>query len=263
MLLLLVELSDRNDLFGLSKATWLSVVGSIFAAALFLFIESTVRAINVTEKNVEQELYRRLVHEQGILDVHNQRGDDRVTELYRKLISNAETRIWAIGMTNGHFVIQHLPAICERMVKRPLDVIVAFWDPEASILRPQSYEGSTAPISLLSLQSHLEGKHIQDDDLTQTVRRRQDQIRSAIEPLTPLIGHIRIFEIAHVANFTCLVVDDQVFFFPFLAGPDSTNNPTIRCATDGRIGEAILHHLSHLLGSKEHSTVYWEAGGVK
>ncbi|MFG2327032.1 hypothetical protein [Streptomyces sp. NPDC048568] len=261
LLLLAIQISSSAKILGLSKDTWVNVTGSVFAAALFLFIESAVQAVKGVEESVERSTYREMVEEQGILEVFSQRGDDRVLTLYEQLISGAERRVWAIGMTNGHFVHQHLEEICARLRRRPLDVVISFWDPDSVVSGPTTHASSSTPLSLLSLQSQLEGKHISSDDLKQTVRRRQSQIQEAVERLgAHLMGRVRIIDITHVANFTCLIVDDQVFFFPFLAGPDSTNNPTIRCSKEGQIGRAICRHMDHLMGSPEHGRVFWEKG---
>ncbi|MEU1599334.1 hypothetical protein ABZ468_42675 [Streptomyces sp. NPDC005708] len=259
LLLLVIQLSSSAKILGLSKDTWLNVAGSVFATALFLFIESAVQAVKGVEESVEKNAYREIVEEQGILEVFSQRGDDRVLALYERLISDAESRIWAIGMTNGHFVHQHLQEICARLHRQPLDVVIAFWDPDTTVSRPTAPGSSSASVNLLSVQSQLEGKHISSDDLKQTVRVRQEQVQEAVDRIgTQLAGRVRIVDITHVANFTCLIVDDQVFFFPFLAGPDSTNNPTLRCSAQGQIGRAICRHVEHLLASPEHTRIFWE-----
>jgi len=64
-------------------------------------------------------------------------------------------------------------------------------------------------------------------------------------------GQWRIANVSCVTNFTCMIVDDDVFFFPFLSGPDSTNNPTVWCSATHGVGRAIVDHIEKLLANSD------------
>lgn len=233
---------DTASFAGLSRASWFNVAGSLLATALFLFIQGLINLVRGAEEAVYKDKYQLFVEQHGLKDLFQQRGSGDAVHLYGRLIESARARVWAAGMTNRHFADQHSERLGDLLRARSVDVVVAFWEPRAFLI---TREPDGAKHRILSVQSTLEHSQAQEwDTVVANTQRRIGQVVGS-----PITGTLRILNISHVCNFSCLIIDDDVFFFPFLAGPDSTNDPTIHCRADIGIGKAIVDHLAELFAA--------------
>lgn len=252
LLLVLADLSADDGTLNVSKAALLGVSGSIFAASAFLFLQSLVDAISGTAENVYHTYYRDLADRCGLKSLFSQRGGDDVISLYSSLISRARSRVWAVGMTNRHFLLQHKDALIEVLRSHQVDVRISFWDPTAAI------QCNGEQQTLIGLQDRAEtGRLHSSSDWNRVITDRQRAFAGEIAAAGSLRGHVRIFNTRSPAAFSCLLVDDDLFFFPFLAMLESTNHPTIRCDAMTGIGKDITQHVSLLLATELLSTVVY------
>ncbi|WP_437304472.1 hypothetical protein [Sorangium sp. So ce388] len=235
------EISPERGVWGISKASWLSVCGGVFASFLFLCIQSALIALSTTNRDVYRAAFDDLVEKHGVKAVFSQRGSDDIKALYKKLLAAPHHRVWAIGMTNKHFVEQHLASLVDTLRKYEIDLVIAFWDPATTLTVKQNGGRSR---SIIEAQAALEGSPGSRWD--EVISKRQRRIVDAVNG-QPIRGEIRIVNISSVTSFSCFVIDDDVFFFPFLAHADSTNDPTIHCAAEGSIGNSIIEHFTKLL----------------
>jgi hypothetical protein len=51
-------------------------------------------------------------------------------------------------------------------------------------------------------------------------------------------------------NFSCMVVDSSVFFFPYLAAGESWQQPMLYTSSQTGIGENIVKHLTKIFNSQ-------------
>ncbi|NUQ77827.1 MAG: hypothetical protein HUU21_30190 [Polyangiaceae bacterium] len=245
ILFIAAEVSPTEGTWGISKASWLSVCGGVFASFLFLCIQSMLSALKATNRDMYKAAFNELVEKHGIKTVFSQRGSDDVITLYRKLLSSPRRRIWAIGMTNKHFVDQHLESLVHVLTSYQIDLVIAFWDPSTTLIVRQN--GGRAR-SIIEAQSALEGNP--GSKWGETIRQRQLRIANAVKD-QPIRGDVRIVNVSSVTSFSCFIIDDDLFFFPFLANTDSTNDPTIYCAAEGSVGRSIIDHFTKLLQNSE------------
>jgi hypothetical protein len=256
LLLMLSENSSVAGTWGISKATWLSVCGSVFASFLFLCIQSALSALRGANSDVYRLAYDDLVEKHGVKTVFSQRGSEEVKALYKKLLTSPRRRIWAIGMTNKHFVEQHMSAVVSTLKTHEIDAIIAFWDP-ATTLAVKHNGGKTR--SIIEAQSALEGTPgSRWDDVISTRQRRIVDAMSG----QAIRGQLRIVNISLTTSFSCFVIDDDIFFFPFLAHADSTNDPTIHCVATGSIGISLIAHFTKLLEHSEICATAFEQKGA-
>jgi len=252
----LAELSGQQGTFlALSKASWLSVTASMFAATLFLFLQSFMNLINSAEDNIYRIKYDEFVEKFKLKQIFPQRGSTDILDIYKTLTGNAEKRIWAIGMTNRHFMTQHRENMTKALRDKPIDIIIAFWNPTTSL--NSIINGEQKSHNMLDIQYHLEDGAPANSSWEETIKNRQREFRDHIKRNSPIKGELRIVNLSHPTNFTCFVIDDELFFFPFLSGPESTNDPTIQCCINDGVGKRIYDHFARILnGNLIVDTVY-------
>jgi hypothetical protein len=256
LFLFLAEWSSNNGTFNVSKVTLQGVSGSVFAAALFLVLQSVIDALSEAKREVYSTYYKDVADKHGIKELFSQRGGDDVVGQYRHVISRAKNRIWAVGMTNRHFLLQNQDAILDRVSSHKVDVRISFWDPKPSI----DIDGQQ--MSLIGLQATVEaGSKKVTADWNHVIEERQRSLVQVIEAGGSLRGEVRLLNTRNPAAFTCLIVDDDVFFFPFLAMPESTNHPTIRCDATLGIGKEIATHVKHQFDSDLLTTCVYHRHG--
>jgi hypothetical protein len=238
-----------------SKNSWLSVTASMFAATLFLFLQSFMNLINSTEDNLYKLKYEEFVETFKLKEIFPQRGSIDIVNLYQKLTKKAEKRIWAIGMTNRHFIDQHKDSITKALQNHNIDIVIAFWNPTSTI--ESIINGKQKKHNMLDIQYALEDAASSNTNWEDSIKERQRKFKNHIEENSPLKGELRIVDLSHPTNFTCFVIDDELFFFPFLSGPESTNDPTIHCNITDGIGKRIYDHFDRVLnGNFIVDTVY-------
>lgn len=101
----------------------LSIVTSILAGCIiFLIVELSNKIFLAGEKDSYKSFYNDLFIVQGLENIFSSRG---INEEYGKRILKANSRIWAIGMTNTNLIQHQLKNIIERVSnKEGLDVII-------------------------------------------------------------------------------------------------------------------------------------------
>ncbi|HUW10616.1 MAG TPA: hypothetical protein VM537_12865 [Anaerolineae bacterium] len=247
--LLMTRTQDLDkSTWGVSSAVWLAVTGSVLASALFGLIQWVISSAAESSQSLLKDSYRGLVEENGIRQVFSQRGDDVVLKVYKELIARAEERVWAIGQTNRHFTDQHKDALAKALDRRGMDVVVAFWNPLTELVTPSHAVGRRC---IVEVQSAIERTPGSSEGWRNEIAQRQASLAAAFSKAEPMKGQWRIANVSCVTNFTCMIVDDDVFFFPFLSGPDSTNNPTVWCSATHGVGRAIVDHIEKLLANSD------------
>ena len=242
----IAEISNQQGTFlTLSNESWLSVTASMFAATLFLLLQSFINLINSSEENTYQRKYNEFVETYKLKNIYNQRGSTEIVDKYKKLIENAKKRVWAIGMTNRHLLEQHNEKIKQNLLNKNIDIVIAFWNPTSKI--NSKINGEYAEFNMLDIQHLLESSHVGDTDWEQQINNRQRNFKNHINLLQNIKGEIRIVNLSHATNFSCFLIDDDLFFFPFLSGPESTDDPIIQCAINDGIGARIYEHFNKIL----------------
>ena len=190
-----------------------------------------------------------LVDEQGLKNIFTQRGSENAVKTYADLIRNADKRVWAIGMTNRHFLRQHTHTLLEGLKTKDLDVVISFWNPSATLRVPleDASEDAQTERSIIEVQATLEQGASPNTDWANLVAEVELEFIKRLDELPSIAGQVKILHCSHTSNFTCLVIDTDLFFFPFLDGTDSTNDPIIHCQTTRGIGRRIELHLSGLI----------------
>jgi hypothetical protein len=243
--LLVWGIESRSAPFcGINADSWRAVAGSIFAASLFLTIQSFIFYLKDTKESLYKKQYDKIIEENGIKSIYTQRGGNDVIGIYENLIKNSERRIWAIGMTNNHFCKQHFDKILDKMDTnkssgKTIDVVISFWNPNISFYDDDKKERLH---KIIDVQHIIEGNNGKQHDI-------KDKIYKLIEKVEKrkLKGTFKIVYTSLPSNFTCFIIDDDVFFFPFLSGPDSTNDPTIHCDASKGIGKSITAHIEKII----------------
>lgn len=233
---------------GFSKATWAAVAGSVFAASLFLSVQSIIDAIKEAAPTLYKKFYDSMVHDIGLKGIYEVRGS-KTNEIYKSLITKAEKRIWAIGMTNRHFIDNHQSAIVHLICNKPIEVIVAFWDPGAKLEINSSGKRTSQSI----IESQLNFEHGTVNSATHwaaTIKKRQNELLTVVKQAKATNGELTIMNLAVVTNISCLIIDDDVFFFPFLAAIESTDGPMIHVTANDKLGQPIVKHFEALFNSK-------------
>lgn len=245
-LVLAVGVQDRPagwSLFALEKASVLTITGSILASGLFFTLYTLISIVRRSEGDALRS-YWEMMHDgcgvKGWLDV---RGSPLT---YEKCIGRAKTRVWAIGMTNLSFFSNHNERIKDLLESRQVDVRVAFWDPRSRIVRGAS---SDLNLHLLDIQSSLEGEAERGETWERTIRDRYTPLLKAVEQGS-VRGKLRVYYLTMPTNFSCLVVDDDVFFFPFLSRTQSWQQPILHASASAGVGAKIIDHLNLILGSR-------------
>jgi hypothetical protein len=62
-----------------------------------------------------------------------------------------------------------------------------------------------------------------------------------------LKGQIKIVSTSIPSAFTAFIIDDEVFFFPFLATDYSTQTPTLLASIDTGLGKCVYNHFKKIL----------------
>lgn len=248
------EFSEYAAFLFIPKNTWTAVTGSVLASTIFLCIQWLISKLQEAEKDTYLFSYERLVDLNGIKDIHSQRGNPEILALYRKCVENAERRIWAIGMTNRHFKNQHYSNALVLAQKSKIDIKIAFWHPSVSLVN----DDTGAKINILELQQKLEGGIQYYADWKKGIEEVQNEI-ILLAKKDKLIGEVGIYNFMTAANISCFIIDDDVFFFPFLARTESTNDPMIHCTAEIGVGKTIDEHFGKLFHNPSTSNLVFSS----
>ena len=225
----------------LSKDVTLRLAGSLLSSAVFLFLVQVVTAIRDAPTSAESTYFKAMHDQFGIREAFEHRGEPAALDRYRKALQRASRRIWAIGMTNRRFVSSHADAVHQALRRSSeMDVKLIFTD-EALVL-----SWDEVSINAIELQTQLEDKAPGAGSpkyLSSFVQKFKDAHGSSD------VGHLQILKLRSSCQFTCFVIDDDVFFFPMLARHGSAQDPTILVDARGVLGGALLHHFESLFRS--------------
>ena len=278
----------NDKILWLSKAAWLGICGSIFASTVFWGVQAIIALFSKAKRDTYELTYRSLVEDIGLNTVYMLKGGDQACEEYRKAIGRARKRIWAVGMSNRNFSRQHIGTILDLLKRNPsLDVVIAFWNPDAylCIEADSQYDGISQGASVANLaemksdklpamsavatnlrlpvfvvQAMLEERA---PDSAKEIRDRQNELKDLIEKERSLIqGHLKILNLSMVTYISCMIIDEDVFFFPYLSGDDSNGSPMIYCDSSRGVGEQVAGHIDNILNNRRFSTFRQERYSV-
>jgi len=253
----------NQKIFWLSKAAWLGICGSIFASAVFWGVQAIIALFNRAKRDTYEQTYRTLVEDFGVNTIYELKGGNEACHEYKRLIERANKRIWAVGMSNRNFSRQHMPTIIESIKNNSsLDVVVAFWNPDAYLVVQNSRLEDARSIGqtekdpnrnklmlpVFVAQATLEERA---PDSAKEIRERQNELKELIQRENSAIkGNLRIVNLSMVTYISCMIIDQEVFFFPYLSGDDSNGSPMIYCDASRGIGKQVAEHIDNLLNNK-------------
>lgn len=241
------EYSQDFSFLSIPKATWVAVTASVLASTLFFCIQSVINYLRDGKDDTYKYVYEKMVDGFGVKEIYDQRGSTDIQEQYKSRIAASTRRVWAFGMTNRHFVDQHFEKLEDLLVNRDVDVLISFWNPAAYLVDESTGDKN----NILEIQQKLESNLTYDADWKNAIEKVQERLVGRVKKLTNIKGALRVANITTPCNFSCLIVDDDIFFFPFLAGPESTNDPMLHCTTTIGIGNAIFNHFNKLVTDSE------------
>lgn len=242
--LLVAGYEETGTLLGIPIFFWIGVAGSVLAAFIFSLLVWIIDLLGQAKTRFHEEYYNSIGKTQGVKNVISQRGDDNTVNLYSKCLKNARIRAWAIGMSNTHLVHQHTDAFLKLLQSYEIDVVIVFWSPFTKLLTPKH---TVQQRCILAVQEMIEKNISTETNWETSIRGRQDHLKRVIGAPPNIRGRFRIINISRATNFSCFILDDEVFFFPFLGGPDSTNEPTIHCDATLGIGKRVVDHIDRLI----------------
>ena len=240
----IVENHNAEDIvWGITIKSWTAVFGSLLAASIFLLVQFIIRITGEAKDKIHKEQYNHLCEEQGIKKIYAQRGSNEIVDLYKSLIKKSSRRVWAIGMTNRHFCDQHFDIILPKIKSiKDFECIVSFWNPNINLVSSDS----TFHENIISIQEMIENGVSNRADYVSVLNERTDRLTQKINDVNYPKGSIKLIYTSIPTNFTCFVIDNDIFFFPFLSSPESTNTPTIHCDATIGIGLQILNHVDSI-----------------
>jgi len=246
------SLDDTSILWSITAGAWKSVTGSILAATIYALITWIIEMIQSAKETLTNEYHTNIAINQGVRTIFSQKGSEEALDVYETNLKQAKNKIWAFGMTNSNLVYQHLDIFIGLISKQNIDIVIVFWSPYSKLLTPKH---STKERPIISVQEMIESESPNLSTNVKHVVDRQKSIIDRVSKISNKKGRLRIINISVVNNFSTFVIDDHVFFFPFLHGPHSNNEPIIYCDADKGMGKKIVLHCSMLLDSKISSEV--------
>lgn len=256
----------KNDsiLFGINVQAWQAVTGSLFAATIFAIITSIIEVFRDGYKEITENYYNDIAIGQGLHSVFPQKGSVEAQSSYRNSLRNAKDRVWAFGMTNGNLIDQHWSDIRNLLGRNSIDVVIAFWSPHSKLITPRH---SVKERHILTVQDMVEkGSASAQVNWDKMIEERQSWIKAAFGEIKSPQGRLRIISISKVTNFSCFIIDNHVYFFPFLHGPHSNNEPMIYCDAVAGFGKNIAEHCHKTLNggklSEEICEVFFDSRGA-
>jgi hypothetical protein len=218
----------------------ISVLSSMIASILILFF---YRFFDGKDR-INTELFEKF----GIKDLYVKKTD--AVDDFTDCIKKAKKRVWAIGMTNGAFIREQKDNIANILKSNDeLDVKIVYWDDCTRVTKQENNK------SIIDIQKALESQlsitclnDISDSNTILTIQNSITQLKTKISA-----EHQERVEIGFLSipsSFSCLLIDDDLYFFPFLCGKESNIAPMIRCHAQKDIGQPIVKHFEHIFEQK-------------
>ncbi len=243
LIILIVEgrLEEEPLFLGLSKSSLLTISGSLLASSLFWVFNKVIHLLDKSRSSLVDEYFERIHNTFGLKEIFDQRGGKDILDLYEKLINKAERRVWAIGMSNQGFTGKNLDKVLERCKKIPdIEVKLIFWNPRAKMI----VEDKNTHFH--EIQAKLESGV---DSKTDWPLRVDDQVKSLESKVSTRLN-VKVYYVSIVTNISGLIVDDDIFFFPFLSRDHSNKDPHMHFDATRGIGKLIADHYAKILKSE-------------
>ncbi|MFW2516357.1 hypothetical protein [Aliarcobacter butzleri] len=184
----------------------------------------------------------------GVKDLYSKKTE--AVSDFTNSIKKAKKRVWAIGMTNGAFIREQQDHIANNLKKNDrLDVKIIYWDDCTKVIK-QDNNKSIIDIQK-ALESQLSINCLNDINDGNSMKEIQDSIKQLKTKIS--VEHQERIEIGFLSipsSFSCLLIDDDLYFFPFLCGRESNIAPMIRCDAQKDIGQPIVKHFEHIFKQK-------------
>lgn len=232
------DLPEQSRILNLQPMVLLSILASVAASSAFFTIVEVFRALTERASAKEAARLERFEKELGIKDVFSSKSQREIIKIYKEAVSNAQSRIWAVGLSNNQFLEQHQTTIKLRRHAYPaLDVRVHFFNPDAEVNEKGLGFTDYPLINLFDFP-----KSIYKSD-----KRKNDAREFAKDILSDKGISARVFYILLPCYFSLMIVDETAFFFPYLAAPeDASSNPMMMVSTSGEIGTRLVQHVEQL-----------------
>jgi len=235
IIVILIELANVQDTIAIS------VLSSMMASILILIIYKLLDA----KKDTILKIYNKY----GLKNLYSKKTD--ATDDFSKKIMQAKNRIWAIGMTNKSFIKQQKENLNVILKKQDnIDIKIIYWN-DCTLIEKQDKISK----SIIDVQLALENQNsitcTSDINSQNTIR----EIHNSIQILKQDIDEnkypkIEIGFLSVPSSFSCLVIDDDIFFFPFLSGNESNISPMILCDAKKEVGKPIINHFTYIFKQK-------------
>lgn len=234
-----------SKILTVSKESWLSIAGSLVASAAFLFIHNVLTLLQQAKTQVPMDYYEVIHNGFGIKWIYSQRGGSDIQELYRKLISNAKERVWAIGMTNNSFLAQHEDLVLSKCkTLSGFEMRLVFWNPATKLV-----VNGVDSYCIFDVQNKLEEKIDSEINWGLKIDKRIDLVNKKIADAKISPGVAKVYKLSLVTNASCFIIDDDIFYFPFLSRSNSNLDPHIRLSAKNGLGKLIFEHYSYILSN--------------
>ena len=230
------SLAINDRILNINRDIAIGILGSIAAScAFYCIIESFIHFSDTAGRTHLMRLMR-FEETYGISDViPNKSGKDAI-DLYTSSIKDAQVRVWAMGISNNQFIDQHLKNIQARKLLKPtLDVKILFFDPESTVSNGRIKKG-TPLINLFDFPEKIYSSN-----------KRPFNVRDHSEKVKQDPSLASAYFVTLPSYFSMLVIDDRVFFFPFLAiAEDAASNPIIVLNAQKNLGSKLVKHFEKL-----------------
>ena len=218
----------------------LSVLTSIIASIIMLFV---YRFFDGKDR-INTDIFEKF----GVKNLYSKKTDAVID--FTNCIKKAKKRVWAIGMTNGAFIREQKDYIADNLKEnKELDVKIVYWDDCTKVIKLNNNK------SIIDIQKALETQMsincLNDINDSNTMKEIQDSIRQLKNKISvEHQGKVEIGFLSIPSSFSCLLIDDDLYFFPFLCGKESNIAPMIRCDAQKDIGQPIVKHFEHIFNQK-------------
>jgi hypothetical protein len=215
----------------------ISILSSMIASILILIIYKLLDA----KKDSILDVYNKY----GLKNIYSKKTD--ATSDFTDNILKAKNRVWAIGMTNKSFIKQQKENINNILKKKkPIDIKIIYWN-DCTVIGGQDNISKSIIDVQLALENQNSLKCTADITEHKTIRDIHTSIKKLQESID-IVNHanIEIGFLSVPSSFSCLVVDDNVYFFPFLSNHESNISPMILCDANKTIGVSIINHFKYI-----------------
>lgn len=212
-----------------------AVLPSIVASLVIIFV---YQLIDAKEKTIV-DIYNQF----GLKNIYVKKAD--ATADFKDDIRKAKQKIWAIGMTNKSFLRDQTDNIVKALEKKELDIKIVYWNDCVQMGKKEEICNS-----IIDIQSALE-KNSESinplntiQDINTAIKRLQSKVHGEVQDF------VEVGFLSTPSSFSCLVVDDNVYFFPFLNSCESNITPFLLCDANKSIGKAIIDHFKTTFQNK-------------